>query len=284
MRILLIGARGMLGKDLLQEWTGDELIPASSPDADIRSPEEVRALVARTRPDWIVLSAAYTDVDGSERNPEQAFAVNAKGTGNVARIAQEHGARLFFLSTDYLYDGTATQPYEPNDLIAPLNVYGQSKAAGESAIRELHHNWCIARTSWLFGAAADCFPSKILRAAETRPELKVVADQIGSPTFTRDLAHAICELVHQNARGILNITNQGSCSWFEFAKEVLKQAGRDSVVVLPTTTAEAARPARRPAYSVLSPASLNARGIKLRAWQDAVAAYVDELREQGRLI
>ncbi len=284
MRILLIGASGMLGKDLLQEWTNDDVIPASSRDADIRSLEEVCALVARTCPDWIILSAAYTDVDGSERNPEQAFAVNAKGTENVARAAQKFGARLVFLSTDYLYDGTASQPYETIDPIAPLNVYGQSKAAGERAIQQILHNWCIARTSWLFGAAAECFPSRILRAAETRPELKVVADQIGSPTFTRDLAHVMCELVHQDARGILNITNQGSCSWFEFAKEVLKQAGRNSVVLLPTTTAEAARPARRPAYSVLSPASLNARGIKMRAWQDAVGAYLNELREQGKIL
>jgi dTDP-4-dehydrorhamnose reductase len=283
MRILLIGASGMLGTDVLQEWTGDEIIPASSRDADIRSLEEVAALVARTRPDWIVLTAAYTDVDGSERNPELAFAVNAKGAENVARVAQEYGARLFFVSTDYLYDGTATRPYEPTDPTAPLNSYGQSKAAGERAIQETHHNWCIARTSWLFGTAAECFPWRILRAAETRPELKVVADQVGSPTFTRDLARAICELVHQDARGILNITNEGACSWFEFAKEVLKRAGRDSVVVLPSTTAETARPAKRPAYSVLSPASLNARGIRMRAWQDAVAAYVKELRKQGKI-
>jgi dTDP-4-dehydrorhamnose reductase len=284
MRILLIGASGMLGTDLLQEWTRDEIIPASSRDADIRSLDEVGALVARTRPDWIVHSAAYTDVDGSERNPERAFAVNAGGTENVARIAQEYGARLFFVSTDYLYNGTATQPYEPSDPISPLSSYGQSKADGERAIQRIHHNWCIARTSWLFGSTAECFPLRILRAAETRPELKVVTDQVGSPTFTRDLARAICELVHQDARGILNITNEGSCSWFEFAKEILKQAGRGSVVVLPITTAEAGRPAKRPAYSVLSPASLNARGIKMRAWQDAVAAYLNELREQGKLL
>ncbi|MBZ5539485.1 MAG: dTDP-4-dehydrorhamnose reductase [Acidobacteriia bacterium] len=283
MRILIIGARGMLGTDLLQEWKTDEVIPATSQDADIRDPQQVRSLLARTRPDWTVLTAAYTDVDGSERNPEQAFAVNAAGAENVARAAQACGSRLFFVSTDYLFDGTATRPYEPEDPIAPLNVYGQSKAAGEKAVRENHINWCIARTSWLFGASGVCFPEKILRAADSRPELTVVADQVGSPTFTRDLAQAIRDLVRSDARGTLHVTNEGSCSWFEFAREILRQAGRASVSVLPTTTAETARPARRPAYSVLSPASLHARGLRLRHWRDALAAYLKELREQGKL-
>jgi len=283
MRILIIGARGMLGTDLLQEWETDEVIPATSQDADIRDSQQVRSLLARTRPDWTVLTAAYTDVDGSERNPEQAFAVNATGAENVARAAQECGSRLFFVSTDYLFDGTATRPYEPEDPIAPLNVYGQSKAAGERAVRENHTHWCIARTSWLFGTSGVCFPEKILRAAESRPELTVVADQVGSPTFTRDLAQAIRDLVRGDARGTLHVTNAGSCSWFEFAREILRQAGRDSVSVLPTTTAEAARPAKRPAYSVLSLASLHARGLRLRHWRDALTAYLKELREQGKL-
>jgi dTDP-4-dehydrorhamnose reductase len=283
MRILIIGARGMLGTDLLKEWKTDEVIPATSQDADIRDPEQVRSLLARTQPDWTVLAAAYTDVDGSERNPELAFAVNARGTENVARAAEECGSRLFFVSTDYLFDGTSTRPYEPDDPIAPLNVYGQSKAAGEKALRENHANWCIARTSWLFGASGACFPEKILRAAETRPELTVVADQVGSPTFTRDLAQAIRDLVRMDARGTLHVTNEGSCSWFEFAREILRQAGRDSVRVSPIATVEAGRPAKRPAYSVLSPASLHACGLRMRHWRDALGVYLKELREQGKL-
>jgi dTDP-4-dehydrorhamnose reductase len=284
MRILLIGASGMLGRDLQQEWTQDELIPASSRDADIRDAEQVRALVQRTKPDWIVLAAAYTDVDGSERNAETAFAVNGQGTENVARAAAEFGAKLFFVSTDYLYDGTATRAYEPTDPLAPLNVYGQSKAAGEKAVQTYARDWCIARTAWLFGAAGNSFPEKILKAAETRPELTVVADQVGSPTFTRDLAGAIRDLVRKDARGILNVTNAGSCSWCEFAQEVLRQAGRGSVRVTPITTAQAARLAKRPAYSVLSPASLQAHGITLRSWQAATAAYLQDLRACGKLL
>jgi dTDP-4-dehydrorhamnose reductase len=283
MRILIIGASGMLGTDLLRELTGDEVVPATSRDADIRDLEQVRTLVTRTSPDWIVLTAAYTDVDGSERNPEQAFSINAKGTENVAKIAQEHGVRLFYISTDYLFDGTSGQPYEPDDPIAPLNVYGQSKAAGEKAIRENHTNWCIARTSWLFGASGVSFPEKILRAAETRPELTVVADQVGSPTFTCDLARAIRDLVRMDARGTLNVTNAGSCSWFEFAGEILRQAGRDSVRLSPITTAEAGRPAKRPAYSVLSPNSLHTRGLRMRPWEEALSVYLKELREMGKL-
>lgn len=282
MRILLIGASGMLGTDLLKEWTQDEIIAASSRDADIRDAEQVRALVARTKPDCIVLAAAYTDVDGSERNPELAFAVNGQGTENVARAASEFGARLLFVSTDYLYDGTANRPYEPTDAIAPLNVYGQSKAAGEKAVQMYAKDWCIARTAWLFGAAGNSFPEKILKAAETRTELTVVADQIGSPTYTRDLAGAIRDLVRGEARGIVNVTNSGSCSWCEFAQEVLRQAGRGAVRVLPITTTQAARLAKRPAYSVLSPASLNAHGVRLRSWQEATTAYLQDLQACGK--
>jgi dTDP-4-dehydrorhamnose reductase len=146
-----------------------------------------------------VLTAAYTDVDGSEGNPENAFAVNASGTENVARAAKKVGSRLFFLNRDYLFDGTSRRPYEPDDPIAPLNVCEQSKAAGEKAIREHHPDWCIARLSWLFGPARACFPERILRAAEARPELTVVADQVGSPTFTRDLARMIRDLVRMDA-------------------------------------------------------------------------------------
>lgn len=283
MRVLIIGASGMLGTDLQQEWTQDEIIPASLGDADIRDHAQVRALVERAKPDWIVLTAAYTDVDGSERDPELAFAVNGQGTENVARAADEFRSRLFYVSTDYLYDGNASRPYEPTDPVAPLNVYGASKAAGEAAVQQHAGEWCIARTSWLFGAAGSSFPEKILRGAETRTELTVVADQTGSPTFTRDLSGAIRDLARKEARGIVNITNSGACSWCEFAVEVLRQAGHSNVRVVPITTEQSGRPAKRPAYSVLSPTSLFAHGIMLRSWQEATAAYLQDLRRWGKL-
>jgi dTDP-4-dehydrorhamnose reductase len=282
MRILIIGANGLLGSELLNECAGEEVVAAASRDADIRDLEQVRGLVARSRPGWIVLAAAYTDVDGSEQNPDLAFAVNRDGTRNVAVAAREQGAKLFYLSTDYLFAGTANRPYETDAPTGALNVYGASKAAGEQAVREEGGHWVIARSSWLFGASRTCFPEKILAAASSRPELKVVNDQVGSPTYTRDLAAAIHKLMLADARGILNITNSGSCSWFEFAREILRKAGRKTPV-LPITAAELARPAKRPAYSVLSSATLALYGITLRSWQDALDAYLGELRGRGKL-
>jgi len=282
MRILIIGSSGLLGHDLLEQWTGDEVIPATSSDVDIRNIGLVRQFITQARPDWVVLAAAYTDVDGSERNREQAFAVNGEGTRNVARVAQELGRKLLYVSTDYVFDGTSHRPYEPDDPVHPLNVYGASKAVGENAVREESKHWLIARTSWLFGVSRASFPEKILRAATGQSHIKVVADQIGSPTFTRDLAIAIRDLVRSDARGIVHVTNSGSCSWFEFAKEVLLKAGLRTPI-LQITTAEADRPAKRPAYSVLSPASLTSRGITLRSWPEAVDAYLAELRQKGNL-
>lgn len=272
----------MLGKDVLQEWTGDELIPATSRDADIRNSPQVEKLIAETRPDWILLTAAYTDVDGSERDPDGAFAVNQKGTENVARSARKYGANLMYISTDYVFDGLGTRPYEPSDAIAPMGVYGASKAAGEKAIQEHLQHWCIVRTSWLFGASGQCFPEKILRAAETRPELSVVSDQIGSPTFTRDLARAMQGIVRADARGFVSVTNAGTCSWFEFAKEILRQAGKTNPIN-PINTVQAARAAKRPAYSVLSPAALHALGLQVRHWQETLPPYLEELRQMGKL-
>jgi dTDP-4-dehydrorhamnose reductase len=282
MRVLLIGANGMLGKDIVQEWQDDELIPATSRDADIRNYEQVERLITATRPEWIVLTAAYTDVDGSERDPEAAFAVNGKGTENVAGVAQKYGAKVLYISTDYVFDGKGTRPYEPADPIAPINVYGESKARGEQAIQASLRDWCIVRTSWLFGASGSSFPEKILRAAETRPELSVVSDQVGSPTYTRDLAAAIHGLVHADARGFVSVTNSGTCSWFEFAQEILRQAGKNNPVK-PIDTVQAARAAKRPAYSVLSPAALHTFGITVRHWREALPPYLAELRKMGKL-
>jgi dTDP-4-dehydrorhamnose reductase len=282
MRILIIGSNGLLGRDIVADWTGDDIIPATSRDADIRQPEQVRRLVARERPEWIILTAAYTDVDGSERNPDLAFAVNRDGAKNVSLVACELGAKLCYLSTDYVFDGTADRPYEPDHAMHPLNVYGASKAAGEQAVQEQAGRWLIIRTSWLFGSSGVSFPEKILQAANSQPELKVVADQIGSPTYTKDLAAAIRELVRSDAHGIVNITNSGACSWFEFAKETLFRAGR-STTVLPITSDQAGRLALRPAYSALSPKALAFYGIALRSWQEALQAYLVDLRQKGKL-
>jgi dTDP-4-dehydrorhamnose reductase len=270
----------MLGADLLDEWQSDELIPADRAEADLRDFPQVEKLVLRVRPEWIVLAAAYTDVDGCEHNPQLAFAVNQTGVENVARAARLTAARVFFVSTDYVFDGKSTRPYETTDPVSPLNVYGASKAAGETALSKSQVAWCVGRTSWLFGVHGASFPEKILRAAETRPELSVVSDQIGSPTYTRDLARVIRALLSRDARGFVHITNLGICSWFDFAREILAQSGRESIPVLPITTDQAARSARRPNYSVLSPASLHAFGIRTRPWQEALRAFLKEKSAQ----
>jgi dTDP-4-dehydrorhamnose reductase len=270
----------MLGADLLDEWQSDELIPADRAEADLRDFPQVEKLVLRVRPEWVVLAAAYTDVDGCEQNPELAFAVNQTGVANVARAARLVAARVFLVSTDYVFDGKNTRPYETTDPVSPLNVYGASKAAGETALSKSQVAWCVGRTSWLFGVHGVSFPEKILRAAETRPELSVVSDQIGSPTYTRDLARVIRALLSRDVRGFVHITNEGICSWFDFAREILAQSGRESIPVLPITTDQAARSARRPNYSVLSPASLHAFGIRTRPWQEALRAFLKEKSSQ----
>lgn len=282
MRILILGSNGLLGTDLVEECRDAEIIPANSWNADIRDLAQIRNLVTNARPDWIILAAAFTDVDGSEKDPARAFAVNRDGTKNVSLAAREAGSKLVYLSTDYVFDGLANKPYEPGDPIHPLCVYGASKAAGEAAVQEYAGHWLIVRTSWLFGAAGPCFPEKILRAAETQNALRVVNDQIGCPTYTRDLAQAICDLIGKDAQGLLHVTNAGFCSWFEFAKEILRKVGRITPVY-PITTAEAQRPARRPAYSVLSPLRLTSFGIQLRSWPDALDDYIKELRRIGKL-
>ena len=280
MRVLVLGARGMLGTDLVEEWRrafpADALISAGSAEADIRDAGQVDQLIQKTKPVWVVVCAAYTDVDGCEKNRDLAFAVNATGVENVARSVERVGARIFLVSTDYVFDGKGNRPYETNDPVAPINVYGASKAAGEEVLRRISSAWCIGRTSWLFGVHGPSFPEKILKAAETRPDLSVVNDQIGSPTYTRDLAQAIAELVKKDARGVVHINNQGVCSWFDFAQEILAQSGRGSVPVRPITTDQSARPARRPQYSVMSPASLHAYDVYLRPWQRALGAFLKE--------
>ena len=230
-------------------------------------------MIRDSRPDWILLSAAYTDVDGCESNRDLAFAVNCEGAVNVAEAAREAGSRLMFLSTDYVFDGSKGSPYETSDPRNPTSVYGESKARAEERLLEILPEVCIARTSWLFGHGGKCFPATILKLASTRPEISVVNDQRGSPTFTRDLASALAELCRASARGIVHVTNSGNCTWYEFAAEIVRASGLPAAIK-PVTTAEFPRPARRPAYSVLSPDSLHAYNIRMPEWQDALRRYL----------
>ncbi len=280
MRVTIFGGSGLLGKALMREWNGDAVIGLSSRDADIRDAKRVQQAVRDSRPEWIVLAAAYTDVDGCEKNPELAFAVNRDGALNVARAAREAGARLLFLSSDYVFDGKKTQPYETGDARNPQSVYGRSKAEAEMALIEALPECCIARTSWLFGTGAKCFPDTILTLAASRPALDVVNDQRGCPTYVIDLARAIVQLCRKDAQGIVHATNTGDCTWFEFAQEIVRGGGF-STEVRPVSSAQMARPAPRPAYSVLSAASVLRLGIEMPAWQDALRRYREERQTLG---
>lgn len=275
MKVTILGATGLLGQALIREWTGDQVVGLSSRDVDIRNAVQVHHVLEQHRPDWIVLAAAYTDVDGCESNQNHAFSVNRDGPVNVAAAAKEIGAKLLFLSSDYVFDGKKTAPYETGDTRNPQSVYGRSKAEAEVRLLEVLPGCCIARTSWLFGTGGKCFPDTILKLAANRPALDVVDDQRGCPTYSVDLARSIIQLCRTNATGIVHATNGGDCTWFELAREIVSCAGLPTEV-RPVNSQQVARPAQRPAYSVLSPTSLHHWGVTTPSWQDALQRYLRE--------
>jgi dTDP-4-dehydrorhamnose reductase len=258
----------------MREWSGDAVTGFGSGDADIRDAKRVQQVVQKARPEWIVLAAAYTDVDGCESNQGLAFAVNRDGAVNISTAAREVGARLLFLSSDYVFDGKKSSPYEVEDARNPQSVYGRTKAEAEIRLLELMPECCIARTSWLFGTDGKCFPDTILKLAASRPALDVVNDQRGCPTYAVDLARAIVQLSRKNAEGIVHVTDAGDCTWFEFAREIVSSAGL-ATIVRPVNSQQMARPAPRPGYSVLSPTRLRALGIAMPSWRDALSRYLE---------
>jgi dTDP-4-dehydrorhamnose reductase len=275
MKAMVLGASGLLGKVLMREWMRDEVVGLASRDVDIRDADKVHEVLHKARPEWIVLAAAYTNVDDCESHPELAIAVNRDGPVNVAQAAKTIGAKLLFVSSDYVFDGKKTSPYETGDPRNPQSAYGRSKAEAEVRLMEVLPECCIARTSWLFGPDGKCFPDTILKLAASRPTLDVVDDQRGCPTYSVDLSRAIIGLCRNHARGIVHVTNAGDCSWFEFAKEIVKGGGF-ATEVRPVGSKQMARPAPRPAYSVLSPKTLHEYGITMPTWQDALQRYLQE--------
>lgn len=276
MRILIFGATGLLGKALMQEQPGGvTVIGLGSADADIRSTDQVDRVIQRHAPDWVVLAAAYTDVDGCESHEQFAWDINCTGALNVTQSARDANARMIFLSTDYVFDGNKQTPYEIGDMRDPQGVYGETKAAAEKKILEVMPNCCVVRTAWIFGMGGKCFPDTILKLAASRKELEVVDDQRGCPSYSVDLARTIYKLISLDAKGIVHATNRGECSWYEFAREIVREAGF-TAKVLPTTSEKFVRPAPRPKYSVLSTASLERLKIEVPSWQDALRRYLWE--------
>lgn len=281
-KILVIGAQGMLGRDLVPElrvsFPNDEILGWDIGEIDIRMEKETIGQLEALHPQVIINVAAYTDVDGCERNQEEAFRVNSEGMKHIALGAQRCGAKVVYLSTDYVFDGKKGEPYLEEDFPHPLNIYGESKLRGERYVQELTKDGLIIRTQWLFGKDGKNFVYAILRQAQEKKVLSIVEDQIGSPTYTRDLSKAICALVQKEAQGIFHVSNEGSCSWFIFAQKILHYAGIQGVRVIPITSEELDRPARRPSYSVFNTEKfMKKTGWKLRPWSEALKDFLLEI-------
>jgi len=270
-RFLVTGAGGMLGQDLLAALDGREVTSLTRSDLDVTDLDAVRAAVAGH--DVVINAAAYTKVDDAESDEEAAFAVNATAAGHLATATAEAGAILVQVSTDYVFDGTATTPYAEDTPLAPVSAYGRTKAEGERLIaRENPGRSYLVRTAWLYGAGGPNFAATMLKLAAQRDQLAVVDDQVGQPTWTLDLAKKIVELVDAGAPfGTYHGTNSGQGSWFDFARAVFAGAGLDPERVLPTDSSSFQRPAPRPAYSVLGHDAWRAAGLApMRDWRDAL--------------
>jgi len=273
--ILITGANGQLGRELaLITDTSFDLIGLSRDELDITDLEQCRQAMNTYKPYAVIHCAAYTAVDKAESEPDEAFRVNGEGTRNVAVAAREAGAKLAYVSTDYVFDGTSETPYNENDRTNPHTVYGKSKLAGEAAVQSLHDSFYIVRTSWVYGRYGANFVKTMLTLSEQRDQLKVVADQIGSPTYTFDLAVFLLKLVQTDYYGIYHVSNTGTCSWYEFAKAIFEESGI-RMQVEPCTTAEFPRPAPRPAYSVMDHSSMRTNGFEpMRHWRDALVDFL----------
>jgi dTDP-4-dehydrorhamnose reductase len=276
MRLLVTGGAGMLGQAVAAAATrlGHDVIALPRADLDITDADHVRRVIGAAEPRAVVNCAAWTDVDGAETAEAAATYVNGAGAGNVARAAADNGARVVHVSTDYVFDGSKTTPWVESDPVAPLGAYGRSKLAGEEEVAAAEGEHAIVRSAWLFGAGGRNFVDTMLSLAQERDEVSVVTDQVGCPTWTGHLAEALVELAERRSDvGIFHAAATGACSWYELAVEVFARAGV-RCRVLPTTAARFARPAPRPAYSVLE-TEREATPI-LPPWQDGVAAYLTD--------
>ena len=283
MKVLVTGVKGQLGFDVMKRLAAlnIEARGVDYTDCDLTDGPSVMALVRGEAPDAIIHCAAYTAVDRAETEPEQCAAVNGMGTLNLVRAALAVDAKLLYVSTDYVFSGEGDTPVDISAPYQPRNVYGLTKAQGEEAVRSLMNRSFIVRTSWVFGAHGDNFVKTMLRLGADHSEVSVVGDQIGSPTYTVDLARLLCDMVQTNRYGIYHATNEGYCSWASFAAEIMRQAGlRCTVRAIPTS--EYPTLARRPANSRLSKASLDQAGFaRLPQWEDALSRYLAEISRQA---
>ena len=279
MKILITGSNGMLGHDLIDVLKSKhELILTTSKTLDITDKDNTIEFIKENKPDIVINSAAYTDVDGCETNQDLAYGVNGDGVRNLALGCKEVDCPLVHVSTDYVFDGTARDPIEEDGEIGPISVYGKSKLRGEEAIQDILDKYFIIRTAWLYGINGKNFPKTMLELAQNHSEITVVYDEVGTPTYTPDLAYGISQLIETDYYGIYHLTNSGQCSWCEFARYIFEIVGCD-VKVIPVTASEFSRPAPRPSYSVLRNKKWIENGFEpLRSYKEAIKDYIELIK------
>ncbi|WP_163882588.1 dTDP-4-dehydrorhamnose reductase [Paenibacillus favisporus] len=284
MRVLVTGASGQLGMDVVSlfEQRGYQVLGCSRSELDITSIEQCQKMLGDYKPESVIHCAAYTAVDAAETDIDGAYKVNAVGTRNIAVAAEKVGAKLVYISTDYVFNGRSAVPYQEYDNTDPQSVYGKSKRAGEVLVQSLSSRYFIVRTSWVYGLHGNNFVKTMLRLGQEKPSLQVVNDQKGSPTYTVDLAHFLDELVQTEKYGIYHASNSGDCTWFEFTQAIFEEASKIGILIKselePCTTAQFPRPAPRPENSVMEHLSIRTNGLTdLRPWREGLIDFLKQI-------
>jgi dTDP-4-dehydrorhamnose reductase len=274
MKVFITGAQGQLGRALQAHLEQDTVFPADLPGCDILDRACLMQAIAEFKPDVVLHAAAMTDVDGCARDPDAAYRSNALGTQNVALACQAARCTMLYISTNEVFDGTKAEPYLEFDPTNPINAYGRSKLAGEMFVRDLLNQFYIVRMAWLYGHGGHHFVRKIIRRADEQGSLRVVADEVGSPTYAEDVASAMRQLIRTGAFGVYHLVNDGSASRYDFAREILRLSGRGHIPVEPIKLSDFFRPSTPPPYTPLRNFCGKAQGITLRPWQEALAEYL----------
>ena len=285
MRLLVTGVKGQLGHDLVNELEkrGHECIGVDIEEMDITDAEACRKVISESKAEGVIHCAAYTAVDAAEDNVELCMKINRGGTENIARVCAELDIKMMYISTDYVFDGTGTRPWEPDDERDPLNVYGDSKYQGELAVTDNLKKFFIVRISWVFGINGKNFVRTMLKLGRERGAVSVVNDQVGSVTYTYDLARLLVDMMETEKYGFYHATNEGIITWYDFAVEIFRQAGMD-VRVTPCSSDEFPSRAKRPSNSRMDKSKLEKNGFKLLPdWRDALSRYLKELKKEGTL-